>query len=310
MGTFLDKIAKRIQAAKGNSNFVGGQTLTGEQPNPVIINPDVIVKNESTDYFRRRKREEDIISGKAPARKKVPTRNDYAERRKREAGTPNKPFYNQGSAEVPVGEEVEHERHHTLFWGRANPPHAGHEEAYKKVKETMRKTGGTGSIVLSRSHDPKKNPLSPEEKEIHAKRAFPDVNTSVADKEHSNLLNQLSKLHDQGVTHLHMVAGSDRIPEYQKLIHKYNGVEGPHGYYNFKHVNLVSAGDRDPDAEGTAGISASSQRKHVQNNDFKSFSAGAPTSMKPKHVKELFNAVKAGMTPPPKKKLGDLAKVK
>jgi len=294
MSTFLDKIMKRINAAKGNSNLANGQTLTGEKPNPILINPDIIVKNESTDYFRRRKREEDIISGKAPARKKVPTRNDYAERRKREK----------------VNEDVEHERHHTLFWGRANPPHAGHEEAYKKVKENTRKTGGTGSIVLSRTYDPKKNPLTPEQKEKHAKRAFPDVNTSVADPKHPTLLHQLSKLHDQGVTHLHMVAGSDRIPEYKKLVNKYNGVSGTHGHYNFKHVNLVSSGERDPDAEGTAGISASTQRQHVQNNDLKSFSAGVPGSMKSHHVKELFNDVKAGMTPPQKKTVKEIRKAK
>jgi len=294
MGTFLDKIAKRIQAAKGNSTIVGGETMTGSKPNPVVINPDIIVKNESTDYSRRRKREEDIISGKAPARKKVPTRNDYAERRKREK----------------VNENVEHERHHTLFWGRANPPHAGHEQAYDAVKKNIRKTGGTGSIVLPRSHDAKKNPLTPEQKEKHAKRAFPDVTTSVADKDHPTLFHQLTKLHELGTTHLHMVAGSDRIPEYQKLINKYNGVAGSHGYYNFKHVNLVSAGDRDPDAEGVSGISASSQRNHVQNNNFKSFAAGAPSTMKPAHVKELFNDVKAGMASPTKNKVGALAKVK
>lgn len=202
-----------------------------------------------------------------------------------------------------------HRRHHTLFWGRANPPHAGHEEAYKKVKENIRKTGGTGSIILSRSYDPRKNPLTPEQKEKHAKRAFPDVNTAVADAKHPTLLNQLSKLHEQGVTHLHMVAGSDRIPEYNKLINKYNGVPGTHGYYNFKHVNLISSGERDPDAEGTAGISASTQRQHVQNNDLKSFSAGAPTSMKASHVKEMFNDVKAGMNPP-KKTVKQLRKAK
>ena len=63
----------------------------------------------------------------------------------------------------------EPERHHTLFWGRANPPHAGHEEAAKMVRDVTRKTGGTGEMVLTRTQDAKKNPLTPEQKLKHAR---------------------------------------------------------------------------------------------------------------------------------------------
>ena len=213
------------------------------------------------------------------------------------------------TAPTKWAESVEHEQHHTLFWGRANPPTAGHEQAYKTVKDTMRKTGGTGSIVLSRSNDPKKNPLTPEQKELHAQRAFPDVNTRVADADHPTILHQLSKLHENGVTHLHIVAGSDRIPEYQRLISQYNGKEGGHGYYNFKHVNFVSAGERDPDGEGTGGVSATKQRGYANQGDYESFAKGAPTSMKPEHVKELYNDVRAGTTPPKKTKSNVVSKV-
>ena len=62
-------------------------------------------------------------------------------------------------------EAAEYSRHHVLFWGRVNPPHAGHEKAYNKVKEVARKVGGTSSMVLTRTQDNKKNPLSPEQKE-------------------------------------------------------------------------------------------------------------------------------------------------
>jgi len=194
------------------------------------------------------------------------------------------------------------EKHHTLFWGRANPPHAGHEQAANVVRDVARRTGGTGDMTLTRSQDAKKNPLTPEQKLKHAKRAFPNVNVNIADEQHPTILHHLSKLHNQGITNLHMVSGSDRIPEYQKLIDKYNGVKGDHGYFNFKKVQFHSAGERDPDAEGTAGVSASSQRLHAQNGNFKGFSTGSSSKMKPQHVKELYNDVRSAQSKLPIKK--------
>ena len=189
-------------------------------------------------------------------------------------------------------------RQHTIFWGRANPPHAGHEQAYNTVKKVARQNGGTSSMVLSRTQDNKKNPLSPELKEKHAKRAFPDVNTSVADESHPTILHQLSRLHERGVTDLHLVAGSDRHKQYKDLINDYNGKKGTHGYYNFKNVTMHSAGERDPDAEGTAGVSATTQRMHAAAGRNKEFAKNAPSTMKPAHVKELYNDVRAGMSGP------------
>lgn len=195
------------------------------------------------------------------------------------------------------------EKHHVLFWGRVNPPTAGHEQAYNTVKSEMKNNNASGSMILSRSHDAK-NPLTPEQKQTHAQHAFPGVNVSVANAEHPTILHQLSKLHDSGVTHLTMVAGSDRIPEYNKLINNYNGKEGAHGLYNFKQIKFKSSGERDPDAEGVEGVSGTSQRKHAENNDFESFKKGAPSTMKPKHVKQLFDDVRTGLenAPKPKKK--------
>jgi hypothetical protein len=199
---------------------------------------------------------------------------------------------------APPTPSAEPERHHTLFWGRANPPHSGHEQAYNVVKKVARQNGGTSSMVLSRTQDNKNNPLSPEQKEKHAKRAFPDVNTSVADPEHNGLLQQVSKFHEQGVTHLHMVAGSDQHKKYSDLINRYNGVKGAHGYYNFKNVTMHSAGERDPDSEGTAGVSATTQRMHASAGRNKEFAKNAPSTMKPGHVKELYNDVRSGMSGP------------
>jgi predicted kinase len=97
-----------------------------------------------------------------------------------------------------------------------------------------------------------------------------------------------------GHDHLVMVAGSDRIPEYEKKLHQYNG-EGPGKLYNFKKIEVKSAGHRDPDAEGAEGMSASKMREHANNGDFASFKQGIPSHVPEKHAKELFRDVRKGM---------------
>ena len=186
------------------------------------------------------------------------------------------------------------EKHAVLAFGRMNPPTTGHEVLVKKVHDVANEVGGSHHVVLSHSQDAAKNPLSAEQKVKHAKRFFPGTNISVSDKEHPNFLSQAAKLHKQGVTHLHMVAGSDRVPEYHKLLHKYNGThEG--ALFNFKHIQVHSAGERDPDAEGTAGMSASKMRGHAAAGNFKEFKKGIPAHVKHEHAKELYNDVRSNM---------------
>jgi purine-nucleoside phosphorylase len=158
---------------------------------------------------------------------------------------------------------TEQKENHAVFaFGRMNPPTTGHEVLVKKVHDVAKEVGGSHHVVLSHSQDPGKNPLSAEQKVKHAKRFFPGTNISVSDRESPSFLTQAAKLHKQGVTHLHMVAGSDRIPEYQNLLKKYNGThEG--AMFNFKKITVHSAGERDPDAEGTSGMSASKMQQQV-----------------------------------------------
>jgi hypothetical protein len=186
------------------------------------------------------------------------------------------------------------EKHAVLAFGRMNPPTTGHGKLVDKVKEIAKEHGASHHIVLSHSQDKAKNPLSAETKVKHAKRFFPNTNISVSDKEHPNFLTQAAKLHKQGVTHLHMVAGSDRTGEYHKLLHKYNGThEG--ALFNFKHIKVHSAGERDPDAEGTEGLSASKMRAHASGGNFKEFKKGIPSHVPEHHAKELYNDVRHHM---------------
>ena len=73
------------------------------------------------------------------------------------------------------------------------------------------------------------------------------------------ILDICTELHNQGITEIFMVVGSDRVREFETIINKYNNVKSRHGYYNFDNVNVLSAGERDPDVEGT-GMSASKMR--------------------------------------------------
>jgi chloramphenicol 3-O-phosphotransferase len=193
-----------------------------------------------------------------------------------------------------VNEKKETEKHAVLAFGRLSPPTTGHEVLVNKVHDIAKKNNASHHLVLSSTQDKNKNPLSPEQKLKHAKRFFPKSNISVATKEHPNFLTQAQKLHQGGATHLHMVAGSDRVDEYHKLLHKYNGThEG--ALFNFKHIKVHSAGERDPDAEGTTGMSASKMRKHASEGNFSEFKKGIPKHVPDHHAKELYDHVRKGM---------------
>ena len=82
---------------------------------------------------------------------------------------------------------------------------------------------------------------------------------------------------EEGFNKIIMVVGGDRVKEFDSLLKKYNGVKGRHGFYNFvEGIEVVSAGERDPDAEGVTGMSASKMRKAAVDGDFKSFQNGLP----------------------------------
>lgn len=194
----------------------------------------------------------------------------------------------------------EQEKRDVITFGRLNPPTIGHEKLVNHVQKLAKDIHADHIIVMSNSQDSKKNPLTPEQKLKHAKRAFPTANLKIATAEHPTLLHHLSKLHSQGVTHPTIVVGQDRVEEFKKLTGKYNGVSARHGYYNFKHINIQSAGQRDPDAEGAEGMSASKMRDLAQKGDEENFAKGAPSAMKPEHVKDMYNDIRNGMKEKPK----------
>jgi hypothetical protein len=186
------------------------------------------------------------------------------------------------------------EVHHVMAFGRMSPPTTGHEVLVNKVKDVAKSVGGGHSVVLSHTQDKDKNPLSSADKLKHAKRFFPKTNLSTSSKDSPTFLSHAEKLHKQGVTHLHMVAGSDRVDEYKKKLAQYNGTHKG-ALFNFKKITVHSAGERDPDAEGTTGMSASKMRSHASSGNFKEFKKGVPAHVPEHHAKEMFHDVRKGM---------------
>ena len=189
---------------------------------------------------------------------------------------------------------VEEEKTVFFTWGRMNPPTIGHE---KLLTVLSRKAGNNPYFVyLSQSTDPKKNPLPYKDKIKIARKMFPrHARRIMLDNKVKVLFDLLTKLYDMGYKNVTMVVGADRINEFDILINKYNGKKGRHGFYNFRNINVESAGDRDPDAEGATGMSASKMRAAASKGDFTSFSQGLPKTFSNADAKNLFNTVRKGM---------------
>ena len=175
-------------------------------------------------------------------------------------------------------------------FGRFNPPTSGHEKLINKVASVR---ADTFKIYLSRSNDPKKNPLSPRTKLTHMKMMFPRYSRNIEINNTNMILDIASKLHRQGFTEIFMVVGSDRVREFETILNKYNDVRSRHGYYNFDNINVLSAGERDPDAEGVSGMSASKMRDAASKDDYDTFKKGVPTGYR--NADDLFKDVRKGM---------------
>ena len=181
-------------------------------------------------------------------------------------------------------------------FGRFNPPTLGHEKLVTAVANVARREGGEYFVYPSHSQDPKKNPLDQTTKVNYMKKMFPKHKENIIISTGKNALQAASELHDEGYTNLVMVVGSDRVKDFQTLLDRYNGDENKaHGFYDFDKIKVVSAGERDPDAEGVSGMSASKMRQSAVEGDFKTFRSGIPSSLNDKDTKKMFNDIRKGM---------------
>ena len=142
-----------------------------------------------------------------------------------------------------------------VSFGRFNPITVGHEKLVNKVISEALRRKATPMVFMSHSQDPKKNPLSYEDKINYGRKAF---GRSVI-KSKSRTIIEVAKELSGKFDNIVVVVGQDRIKEFEDLLNKYNGKE-----FNFNSIEVVSAGARDPDAEGVEGMSASKMRSIAQ----------------------------------------------
>ena len=231
-------------------------------------------------------------SGRKPAQETDPNKPGPAAR----GLTPENPppaAPGQGGVEVAPEEEApEKEKTRgtlTIGFGRFNPPTSGHEKLLDKIKDTAE--GEQYIVYPSHTTDPQKNPLDSETKTLFMKKMFPDhANAIVYDPGIRTIFDALKQADAEGYSSINIVVGSDRQKEFENLANKYNGQ-----LYNFDAVNVISAGERDPDSEGVEGMSASKLRALAADGDFETFKNGLPKAAKGMVARELFNTVQRSM---------------
>jgi len=172
-----------------------------------------------------------------------------------------------------------------LGWGRMNPVTVGHEKLANKIKEVARKNKATPVMYLTHSQDAKKNPLSYSDKVMLAQKAFGNIVKSSQAKTIIQAMVELQKDFSDVI----LVVGQDRVKEFETLLNKYNGKD-----YKFDNIDIVSAGDRDPDAEGVEGMSASKMRAAAAAGEKDAFISGLPRKLK-RDGEDIYDMVRSGM---------------
>lgn len=177
----------------------------------------------------------------------------------------------------------------TIAFGRFNPPTIGHLQ----LLDTAAQSAGEEDylIVPSRTQDKKKNPLDADTKISLMRQFFPQHSERIInDVNFKTIFDVLKKAHNDGYTNVQIVAGGDRVPEFERLSNNYNGQ-----LYQFDAINVISSGERDPDGEGIEGVSASKMRMAAAKGDFFTFLEGLPDTVNRKQALQLFNDLRKAM---------------
>ena len=178
-----------------------------------------------------------------------------------------------------------------IAYGRYNPPTIGHQKLIDKINEIAFKHNCDGIIAPSHTQDNIKNPLSYTEKEKILLEMSNGLNIIDQGK---TFIGLLQFLQNQGYNSIIHVAGSDRIPEFQKLVETYNGKQDKKGVipFSFDSYEFVSAGERDPDTDGVEGMSASKLRLLAQEGNLEAFKQGMSSKVNDSLKEETFNKIR------------------
>ena len=174
-------------------------------------------------------------------------------------------------------------------FGRFNPPTIGHELLVKAVKKLAQQKNADHVIYASRSQDSKKNPLTVDKKVKYLNLMFRNTHFAAAN-EHVRTFIEAAKELNKRYKNIVMVAGSDRVPEFKRLLNTYNGKD-----FNFDTIEVISAGERDPDADDASGMSASKMRAVAVKGNYAEFKRGLPSTVRDIDGKRLMNDIREGM---------------
>jgi len=175
-----------------------------------------------------------------------------------------------------------------ITFGRFNPPTIGHE----KLINAVARIAGTNDYKIYTSHtkDKKKNPLSAEQKVGYMKKMFPKHKDHIMlDTDLKTIIKVLQSLQGE-YADVVLVVGSDRVREMDTLIQRYNETE-----YTFRSLETKSAGERDPDADGATGMSASKMREAAMNGNVAVFLQGIPSTLNDGDKMKLMTEVREGL---------------
>ncbi len=172
-------------------------------------------------------------------------------------------------------------------FGRMNPPTVGHEKLINAVLVTAQRNNADHFVFLSQTHKPPKNPLDWQSKTKIFKMMFPKVNLwkDPAIRTPYEALAALGEDYNNVI----MVVGSDRAEEFSQGMGKYAEE------FEIDNFQVVSAGERDPDAEGVEGMSASKARDFAAAGDFQNFSKALPSTLTPKQKQSVFNLLRQNL---------------
>ena len=173
-------------------------------------------------------------------------------------------------------------------FGRFNPPTIGHMLLIGSMKVAAAKTKSDIFVFTGTSNDKKRNPLKYKNKVSIMNKIFKGVSV-INNSRLKTIFDALEYLNKKKYENITMVVGSDRISEFRTLISKYLK------NYNFKSFNVISAGDRDPDADGASGMSASKMRAAAKEGDYNAFKLGVPATMSDFEILKTFKLVQKGM---------------
>lgn len=166
--------------------------------------------------------------------------------------------------------EAKNQKTAVFAFGRMNPPTVGHSKLIAKVISVAKKEGGTPMVYPSKTEDKKGNPLSFKTKVKVLKDVFGKViNTDTTIKTPFDVITSLNDSYEKVI----FVVGSDRVDEFKRNMSRYVDKD----LENIKDFSVVSAGERDPDAEGVSGMSGSKMREFVVKDRFGKFKEGLMT---------------------------------